>query len=203
MTSQRRLLTFLAAIPLLIVGSRVTLPGVNVKALADFMGGAPGGRGGLLGLYELVFQGGLTRGAILGLGIMPYLSARIFMRLARAVIPGVEPSRLATRVLTVALSLIQSAGLATFLQSAPGVVAEPGPGFIAKTMLTLTAGSLVAMWFGEQLTEPLDSDLDDREVSALPERPEASPALIAPAPPASQPIHQRPSSGAETLRTPR
>lgn len=203
MTPQRRLLTFIAAIPLMVVGSRITLPGVNFRALADFMGAAPGGRGGLLGLYEMVFQGGLTRGAILGLGIMPYLSARIFMRLARVVIPEANPSKFATRVLTVALSLIQSAGLATFFQGAPGVVADPGPGFVARTMLTLTAGSLVAMWFGEQLTEPVDSDLDDDEVSALPERLEASPALIAPAPPASPPVHQRPSTDAETLRTPR
>jgi preprotein translocase subunit SecY len=199
-TDRKRLFALLAAIPLIIVGSRVTLPGVNAVALKNFIGSS---RGGLLGLYELVFQGGLHRGAILGLGIMPYLTARVYMRLWRAVNPKAVTTRFKTRVLTVALSLIQSAGLATFLQRVPGAVAQPGPGFIATTMLTLTAGSLVAMWLGERLTEPSDLEVEDDDVSALPERREASPALPSPASPASQPIHQRPSSDAEILRTPR
>jgi preprotein translocase subunit SecY len=200
MKLSRRLVAILSVIPLIVVGSRITLPGVNASALADFTRAT--GRGGLLGLYELVFQGGLYRGAVLGLGIMPYLTARLYLRLWRAVNPKAEASPQKARVLTFALSLIQSFGVATFLQRAPGVVAEPGAGFITKTVLTLTAGSLVAMWFGEQLTEPIEPEVDDT-ISALPERLEASPILIGPATPASPPTHPRPSIDAETLRTPR
>jgi preprotein translocase subunit SecY len=181
------------------MGSRIPLSGVNVQALARYMSGA---RGGLLGLYEMVFQGGLYRGAVLGLGIMPYLTARIYMRLWRAVDPKAEPSRRATRILTIALSVIQSLGVATFLQGAPGVVAAPGPGFITKTVLTLTGGSLVAMWFGEQITERGEAD-DEEEVSVPSERPEALPAPAALALPASPPIHQRSSSDRETARKPK
>jgi preprotein translocase subunit SecY len=199
-TERRRLLALITAIPLMMVGSRITLPGVNATALQNFIGANRGG--GLFGLYELISQGGLKRGAILALGIMPYLTARVYLRMWRAVNPKSDPTRVKTRLLTAVLSLIQSAGLATFLQRVPGVVAEPGPGFIAKTVVTLTAASLVVMWFGEHFTEPDDDDLAD-DLSALPERPEASPALIAPASPASQPVLPRPSSDAETLRTPR
>ena len=158
MSSRRRFLTSASAIALIAVGSRITLPGVNSAAVTAFTGNS---KGGLLGLYEMVFQGGLHRGAILGLGIMPYLSARIFMRLWRVVNPKAEPSRLRTRILTVTLSLIQATGFALALQRMPGAVAEPGLGFIAKTVLTLTAGSLIAMWFGEQLTESEDPSVAD------------------------------------------
>lgn len=197
MSQRRRLITALAAIPLLVVGSRIPLAGVNVQALARYMNGA---RGGLLGLYEMVFQGGLYRGAVLGLGIMPYLAARVYMRLWRAVNPKARDSKLKTRLVTVGLSLIQSLGVATFLQRVPGAVADPGPGFVTKTVLTLTAGSLVAMWFGEQLTERADAD-DEEELSALSERPEALPAPAGLALPASPPIHQRSSNDRESART--
>jgi preprotein translocase subunit SecY len=199
-TERKRLFTILAAIPLLIAGSRITLAGVNPRALLESTAGS---RGGLLGLYELVFQGGLHRGAILGLGIMPYLSARIFMRLWRAVYPEARPSKNGTRILTGVLSGIQSFGLAIALQRMPGVVADPGPGFVATTVLTLTAASLVAMWFGERLTSAEDDDLetvDDPATGPL-ASPSAAPALIAPSTPASQPIHPHPSTDAEILRT--
>lgn len=163
MTSRHRLIAFIAAIPLIFVGSRVTLPGVSAAQLQSFTGGS---RGGLLGLYELVFQGGLHRGAVLGLGIMPYLSARIFLRLWRAVRPDSRATKTKTRLLTVALSVIQSVGLAVALQRMPDVVANPGPGFVATTVLTLTAGALLAMWLGEQLLateEPDDPDSIDED----------------------------------------
>jgi preprotein translocase subunit SecY len=155
---RRRLVAFITAIPLIVVGSRITLPGVSVEGLAKFVGDS---RGGLLGLYELVFQGGLHRGAVLSLGIMPYLSARVYLWLWRRVRHGPKASRTTTRALTIVLSVIQSLGIAALFQGMPGVVANPGPGFIATTVLTLTAGSLVAMWLGEQFTQSDEPDYLD------------------------------------------
>lgn len=154
----RRILTWAGAIAFVYVGSRLTLAGVNLAALIDYERGNGATRGGLLGLYELVFQGGLHRAAVLGLGIMPYLTARIYMWLWRVVNPPAATSRTKTRALTLALSLIQGFGFAAFLQRLPGVVGEPGGGFIVRTVLTVTAASLVAMWFGEQLTQPDEDD---------------------------------------------
>src|SRR5262249_30346623 len=49
--------------------------------------------------------------------------------------------------------LMQSAGIATALQSQPGLVTNPGIGFILMTMLSLTTGTAFIMWLGEQITE--------------------------------------------------
>jgi preprotein translocase subunit SecY len=197
----RRAATWLGAFAYFYLGSRVKLPGVSVDHLMRF---AQGARGGLLGLYELVSSGGLHRGAIVGIGIMPYLTARIYMRLARTVSPRIaaldnEDRIRRTRWLTGALAVIQSLGFASFLQRVPNVVATPGLGFTATTVLTLTAASLIAMWFGEQLTESDEPQMP--RLSAPLERLSPAPALPAPATPASPPIHPHPSSDVETLRT--
>ncbi len=70
------------------VGSHVTVPGVDVIALTDFF--ANQGKGGLLGLYDLFVGGGLSRATVFALGIMPYISASIFMQIAGAVVPQID-----------------------------------------------------------------------------------------------------------------
>jgi preprotein translocase subunit SecY len=202
MSAWRKPLTWAAFVAFAFVGSRVSLAGIDVKRVVAFIGDS---RGGLLGLYEMVFQGGLNRGGILALGIMPYLSARVYLWLWAKVSPGsaaisFEARRRRTRLTTTALALAQSVGFATFLRSIPGAVTSPAT-FMATTMLTLTATSLVAMWFGEQLTERDEPDLPDVPLSDLLGRPEAAPALPGPALPASPPLHPHPSSAAETVRT--
>jgi preprotein translocase subunit SecY len=154
----RKALTWAGAIAFVYAGSHLTLWGVNAQALVDFERRSGTSSGGFLGLYELVFRGGLHRAAVLGIGIMPYLSARIYMWLVRKVNPRVAASKAKTRALTCLLSLLQGYGFATFLQDTPGVVAAPGAGFIARTVLTVTAASLVAMWFAERLTSRDEDD---------------------------------------------
>ena len=70
------------------VGSHMTVPGVDVIALTDFF--ANQGKGGLLGLYDLFVGGGLSRATVFALGIMPYISASIFMQIAGAVVPQID-----------------------------------------------------------------------------------------------------------------
>src|SRR6202022_1274817 len=63
-----------------------------------------------------------------------------------------------TRYFTVALAVVQGSMIAYGLESvrapsgAPGVY-SPGLGFIAMTVITVTAGSMFVMWIGEQITE--------------------------------------------------
>jgi preprotein translocase subunit SecY len=205
--SWRKGATLVGAIALIEIGVRVGLPGVDGVALFHYLNEA--GRGGLLGLYAFIAGGGPFRAGVMALGIMPYLTARVFMRLARIVSPRIaaldDDGRIThTRWLTGALALIQSIGFATFLQRTPNVVANPGMGFMTTTVLTLTGASLIAMWFGEKLTEAGESDEPEvPTLSELPERLEASPALIEPALPVSPPLRPHPSTGAETLRKPR
>lgn len=140
------------------VGTRISAPHLNGQALGDWLRRTE--PGGLLGLYDRLVGGALSRGAVLALGIMPYLSARIFMRIARGLHPvigamhrdatGRRKLTRATRWLTFGLSLIQSYGFARFALGVPGAVTDPGTGFIAETMVVLTAGALVVMTLAEQ-----------------------------------------------------
>jgi preprotein translocase subunit SecY len=154
----RKTLTWLGAAAYLYVGSRVPLPGLDVERLMNYWRENAGG-GGLLGLWELLNSGGLHRGGVLALGIMPYLSARVYLWLSRFVVGDARwtHSRKITRYLTAALALAQSVGFAAFLRKVPGAVTAPGT-FMTTTILTLTGASLIAMWFGEKLTEPDDPD---------------------------------------------
>ncbi len=143
------------------VGAHITAPGVDVIALTDFF--ANRGGAGLLGLYDLFVGGGLSRATVFALGIMPYISASIFMQIAAAVVPSVEKLQKDeegrkkvnqwTRYLTVGLAVVQAYGFALFTQSLENAVANPGFAFTVQMVLVLTTGAVFVMWLGEQITE--------------------------------------------------
>lgn len=143
------------------VGSHITAPGVDVQALTDYFTRQQGG--GLLGLYDMFVGGGLSRATVFALGIMPYISASIFVQIAGAVLPNVDKMQKDeegrkkltqyTRYLTVVLALIQAYGFALFTSSLPAAVSRPGPWFTIQMMLFLATGAMFVMWLGEQITE--------------------------------------------------
>ena len=143
------------------IGAHITVPGIDVNALVDFFQNNP--NAGLLGLYDLFVGGGLSRATVFALGIMPYISASIFMQFAGAVIPTIEKMNKDeegrkkvtqwTRYLTVFLAMIQGWGFALFTESLQGAVASPGYGFRFMMTFFLTTGALFVMWLGEQITE--------------------------------------------------
>src|SRR5213595_583597 len=144
------------------LGAHITAPGVDVVALTDFFANR-GGKGGLLGLYDLFVGGGLSHATVFALGIMPHISASIFFQIAGAVIPTVEKMQKDeegrkkitqwSRYLTVALAAVQGYGFALFTSSLENAVVSPGFGFKVQMVLFLTAGAVFVMWLGEQITE--------------------------------------------------
>jgi preprotein translocase subunit SecY len=113
---------------------------------------------------------------VLALGIMPYVTARIVMRLGRTVAPAAyEPAGALndpvaitrwTRRITFGCALLQSFGFARFVQSIPGVVTNPGVGFIAQTVIVLTTGAMGVAWLAERMASQRDSDdVDIEDVS--------------------------------------
>src|SRR5207249_163615 len=126
-------------------------------------------QGTLLGMVDLFSGGNLRRLSIFALGIMPYISASIILQLLTVVIPTLE--RLAkegeagrkkitqyTRYGTIVLSGVQALGIAYGLESMRSptglsIVPIPGWGFRLLTMITLTAGTALIMWMGEQISE--------------------------------------------------
>jgi preprotein translocase subunit SecY len=163
---RRRVLFTLGMLAVYRVGCHVPTPGIDAQVLAKFFEGTSGT---LLGLVSAFTGGALSRMTVFALGIMPYISASIILQLLTVVFEPVE--RLAkegeqgrktitrwTRYGTVALSIVQGAGIAVGLQTMRGpagepVVSNPGIGFILLTVITLTAGTAFIMWLGEQITE--------------------------------------------------
>jgi preprotein translocase subunit SecY len=149
------------------IGHVITVPGVNLTALSAFAEQL--GKNGMFGLYDMFAGGNLSKVTIFALGIMPYISASIILQLLTVVWPYLEKLSKEgelgrrkitqyTRYGTILLSLVQSLGIAIFLErnSAPGgyhLVINPGWGFRMLTVLTLTTGSCFVMWLGEQITE--------------------------------------------------
>ncbi|MCR4667568.1 MAG: preprotein translocase subunit SecY [Desulfovibrio sp.] len=149
------------------IGVHVPIPGVDAAAIASFFESMSGT---LFGLFDMFSGGGLSNVSVFALGVMPYISASIIMQLMQVVSPTVK--RMAkeegqagrrkitqwTRYLTVFITLIQGFGIAVGLENmtSPGgasVVLDPGWQFRFVTMITFTAGSILVMWLGEQITE--------------------------------------------------
>jgi preprotein translocase subunit SecY len=143
------------------LGAHVTAPGIDVNALKAYVGQL---QGTAFGIYDMFVGGGLSRATVFALGIMPYISASIMFQLAATVIPSVEKMQKEgedgrkkltqyTRYATVLLAMVQAFGYASFVESVPGGVVNPGWGFRLSMVLTLVTGAVFIMWLGEQITE--------------------------------------------------
>jgi preprotein translocase subunit SecY len=159
------------------VASHIPLPGIDPAPLkAFFAENSAGGAGALMGLYNMFTGGALIKGAVAALGIMPYISASIIFQLMTAVVPAL--SRLQqegdvgrqkltqyTRYATVLICIIQGTLLLLALnnpgQLFPGYdLATYGPivivnkgWFIFTSVIFMTAGTMLLMWLGEQITQ--------------------------------------------------
>jgi preprotein translocase subunit SecY len=148
------------------IGCIIPVPGIDTNALEQFMLQA---QSGLLGFVNTFTGGSLSRVAVFAMGIMPYITSSIILQLLTVVVPYLEKLSKEgemgrrkitqyTRYATIAVALVQSFGVAVFLQktqtpTGAALVLDPGFGFILTTMLTLTTGCVFVMWLGEQITE--------------------------------------------------
>ncbi len=164
---RNRVLFTLGMLAVYRVGNFIPTPGVNSEALNIL---AEQAQNSMFGLYDMFTGGSLSRVTIFALGVMPYISSSIILQLMTVVWPYLE--RLSkegelgrrkitqyTRYLTLALAIVQSLGIAIYLERQTEVagglplVYEPGWGFRLMCVLTLTTGTMFIMWLGEQITE--------------------------------------------------
>jgi preprotein translocase subunit SecY len=145
-------------------GCHVPVPVVDISKLTKL-----GGQGGFLSFIDLFSGGALTRMAVFGLGIMPYITSSIIMQLLTVVIPKLErwqkegetEINQVTRYVTVVLALLQSTGLVFLFHSGSsalnGVDIFPTGKFttpnIALIVMVMTAGTAMIMWMGELITQ--------------------------------------------------
>src|ERR1700723_1266289 len=162
---RKRVLFTLGILAVYRLGSQIPTPGVNLKLLAQFFDQQAGSA---LGLVDLFSGGNLRRLTVFALGIMPYITASIIFQLLTVVYEplaklqkegeiGRRKITQWTRYMTVVLGVVQSFAIALTLSHTTGggqsYVLNPGPGFVAMTVLTLTAGTTFVMWVGEQITD--------------------------------------------------
>src|SRR5688572_10801957 len=127
-----------------------------------------GGSGSFLGMFNMFSGGALEQFSIFTLGIMPYVTASIVMQLLTVVVPrldqlnkegeqGKRRINQLTRYGTVLVAIVQSWFAASYVESlsrgGADVVVDPGLGFHLLTVVTMTTGTVVIMWFGELITE--------------------------------------------------
>jgi preprotein translocase subunit SecY len=157
---KKRLWFTVGALIIYRLGTYLPLPGINPGALADIFAQQSSG---ILGMFDMFSGGALGRMTIFALNIMPYITASIIMQLMTAIVPSLEALKKDgeggrktinqyTRYLTVLLASVQGYGIAVALESASGVVGDPGVFFRLTTVVTLVGGTLFLMWLGEQIT---------------------------------------------------
>ncbi len=143
------------------LGTYIPVIGVNVPMLSDLMQ-QKSGIGGFLGYFDIFSGGALSRCTVFALGIQPYISASIFMQILGMTIPSFEQLMKEgeygrkiinqyTRYLALIMSVVTSFSYAMLLES-KGIVLVPGWGFRITFVLTLTAGSMLVMWMGDQIS---------------------------------------------------
>lgn len=144
------------------IGTHIVLPGLDPAKIDT-----TAATGGILGLIDAFAGGAFSQASILALGIMPYISASIFMQLMTILYPpfqklqkegdsGRKKINQYTRYLTVLVALLQASAYVQYLNS-PGYRQALLPSYSSffwlSTTLLLTAGTLFVMWLGEKITD--------------------------------------------------
>jgi preprotein translocase subunit SecY len=169
---RKKVIFTLTIIALYQFGANVPVPFVNFSKVAQLT--AASKSSGVLGFLNLFSGGALTRMAVFGLGIMPYITSSIIIQLLATVIPKLEEWRdqgavgqkkltQTTRYLTVALALMQSTGLVYLFHKGGGglfgtnqsvdLILNYSIWRAAFIVMTLTAGTAFVMWLAELITQ--------------------------------------------------
>jgi preprotein translocase subunit SecY len=156
-----RLLVTLGLLILVRLGIFIPVPGIDRGAFSAAI--QSGGFGGVVGFLDIFVGGGLSALGIFALGILPFINASIILQLLTAAIPALEDLQKnegeagrrkisqITRYVALGWAILQSSLLSSFLLYQ--FAENPGPAFVVKTVIALTAGSMFVMWVGEVITE--------------------------------------------------
>jgi preprotein translocase subunit SecY len=146
--------------------AHVPVPGVNTAALAELFKSNQ-----LLGLLDMLSGGAMANFSVMAMGVYPYITASIIIQLLTPIIPALESLQKEgeqgrnklnryTWYLTVPLALLQAYGQAVIMTQMSG--GEPilqafgfraAPMTTAAILLTMTAGTMLAVWLGELISE--------------------------------------------------
>ena len=159
---RNKLLFTLGIVILYRIIAQVSVPGADLQAIKGVIDNNE-----LLGAFSMLTGGSAKNFSILLMGLSPYINASIIMQLMTVVIPKVEELQKEgesgrkkinsfTRWLTFPLAFLQSYGMIILLNSqsqVPIIKEMDNPLVVLTTMLTITAGTVLLVWLGEQMTE--------------------------------------------------
>jgi preprotein translocase subunit SecY len=161
----RKILITLGFLLIYRVLAYVPVPGVNIDVIKDFFSGH---QNDALGLLNMFSGNAVSRMSIIALGVMPYITASIIMELLAATFPklgelkkdsqGFQKYMQIIKYSTVLIALIQSIGISMGLLSMTGRGGESAvnidsTSFVVLTSLSMTVGTMLLVWIGEQITE--------------------------------------------------
>lgn len=159
-----RLFFTLVVLAVFRLGSVLTIPGIDANVLLAYFEGLVKQNKNSFASYMDFFVGGaFSNFSIFMLGVMPYISTQIIMQLAVIIFPSLKRAvqedggqrKMAawTRIGTIFVCLLQSYAVTVYAGSIPGcIVIESHWKFNALAMLTVTTGSMVTVWLGDQIT---------------------------------------------------
>lgn len=141
-------------------GCQIPVPGVNNSVIADFLAN---NSGDAFNFFNAMTGGSFMEMSIFALNITPYITSSIIMQLLTIAIPKLEELQKdgedgrkvilkITRYLTVALALIQSLAMSIGF-GGRGLYDDYTWHAVLITVVTMTAGSAILMWIGEQITQ--------------------------------------------------
>jgi len=143
------------------LGSFITVPGVNAAALQEISST------GLASILNTFSGGGLQNYSLFAMGVSPYITAQIVVQLLQMdIVPkfvewskqgevGRRKLNQATRWLTIVLGFVQSIGITAGFNSLSTLklVENPSTQTYLTIGLILTAGTMLATWMGDMITE--------------------------------------------------
>jgi preprotein translocase subunit SecY len=159
---RKKILVTLLLVFIYRIGSFIVLPGIDPNKLVQ----SESSKSGMLGLLDAFVGGAFSKASILALGIMPYISASIFMQLMTILVPQMQKVQKEgesgrkkinqwTRYLTVIVTAFQAAAYIGYLhsQNKDAMIASYANYFAVSTVIILTVGTLFVMWLGEKITD--------------------------------------------------
>ncbi len=146
------------------LGATLPIPGINVNALKlYFMAQESSGAISVTDYLDFFAGGAFKNFSLFMLGIMPYISMSIIMQLMLLVFPsmkkiseeegGRKKIHRYTRYGTVVVCLIQSYAVTVYATRIPDAITMGSLSYTLLAMLTVTTGTILLMWMGEQMTQ--------------------------------------------------
>ena len=157
---RKRLLFTLVVLVICRLGSQLPIPGIDTDTISQYLNSLLGDSFNLLNSFT---GGSFESMSLFALNVTPYITASIIIQLLTIAIPALEELyrdgedgrkkiNNITRFVTLALSVLESAGLAIGFGK-QGLYSNYGPLIVIEMIVCLTAGSVFVMWLGEQITD--------------------------------------------------